>query len=385
MNKNTLCRIFVVSIIFLVSLSPLTILDAKAQEIGIWISKAPLNKEVTFPKVAVVNRKIYAISKSATAEYDIETNTWTTKTPMPTARSDFGITTYKNKIYVIGGESGYDPDSTGRILTGVNEVYDPQTDLWETKESMPTPRFYIEANTVKNKIYLIAGSTNSDNPDVNEVYFPETDTWTTKAPMPNPVYGYTSAILDNKIYFFEGGTSESDFNQIYDTETDSWSLGKNLPSKTRGTSAGATTGTFAPKRIYVLGGSQGFAVPMNLNRIYDPFTDEWSSGTPMLTSRYEVAVAVVDDLLYAIGGGSGLSPIYVDELYVPVGHEFSDDPSLFETPLPPPTPLPTESHTPTLTPTPIPFSIPTTIIIATIIILSALGILAYFKKYKRRS
>ena len=111
-------------------------------------------------------------------------------------------------------------------------------------------------------------------------------------------------------------------------------------------------------------------------------TDEWNSGTPMLTSRYAVDIAVIDDFLYAIGGGSGLSPIYANELYVPMGHELSDDSSLFDIPPPPPpTPLPTEDSTPTVPPEPF----PTTLVLASAAILSivGLGILAYTKK--RRS
>ena len=70
-------------------------------------------------------------------------------------------------------------------LTNVNEVYDPTTDTWETKESMPTPRSDLRANVVNGKIYLIGGH----DPNVhfkpgasthNEVYDPATDSWSKK-------------------------------------------------------------------------------------------------------------------------------------------------------------------------------------------------------------
>jgi len=362
------------------STMPPSFFIAYAQE-NTWTTLAPMPTPRTGLGVAVANGKIYAISKSATEEYDPETNTWTSKTPMPTARSDFGIATYKNKIYVIGGESGYAPDSNNRILTGANEVYDPSADTWSTKKAMPTPRFYIEANTVNNKIYLIAGSTNSENPNVNEAYFPETDTWTTKAPIPNPTYGYASAVLDDKIYLFGGGPTPSNLNQIYDAKIDSWSLGMSLPSMTRTISAGATTGDFAPKRIYVLGGSEGFAVPLNLNRIYDPLADEWSVGTPMLTSRYAVSIAVLDDFVYAIGGGSGLSGIKANELYIPAGHTLADT---ILTPTPPPTIQPTSTPTASPEPTDVEFPV---FMVASIIVLvvGSIGVLTYIVRTKRRT
>ncbi len=339
MSKSIMVKVLVILAVFLASIILPSIPIARAQKDDFWISRAPLNENVYFPKVAVVNNRIYAISKSATEEYNPETNMWTSKTPMPTPREDFAIAAYKNKIYVIGGHINL--YSIGHSMSGINEVYDPQTDTWETKKSMPTPRCYLRANTVENKIYLVAGYNNielgppSYIPDINEVYYPETDTWTIKAPMPNPVYAYASAIIDKKIYFFAGGPEESDLNQIYNTETDSWSLGKNLPSLSRTVSAIATTGTLAPKRIYVIGGSEGFAFALNLNRIYDPVADEWSDGAPMITSRYAVALAVIDDFIYAIGGGEALNSVKTNEQYIPKDHILADTiVKVFPTPTP---------------------------------------------------
>ena len=58
---------------------------------------------------------------------------------MPTPRSGFAIAVYQNKIYVIGG-------TVGNGYVGNNEVYDPVSNTWETKTSMPTPRADLCAN-----------------------------------------------------------------------------------------------------------------------------------------------------------------------------------------------------------------------------------------------
>ena len=110
--------------------------------------------------VAVVYGKIYAIGGrndsgylSTNEEYDPATKTWTTKTPMPTPRSDFGIAVVQNRIYCIGGIIEYDWSGHGEgILCAVNEVYDPLTDTWENKTSMPTTRQRPIANVVNGKI-----------------------------------------------------------------------------------------------------------------------------------------------------------------------------------------------------------------------------------------
>jgi len=80
--------------------------------------------------------------------------------------------------------------------------------------------------------------------------------------------------------------------------------------------AGATTGIMAPKRIYVISGDYG----RRLNQVYDPERDTWTTGTSMQTSRSGLAVAVVNDKLYAIGGTDGYNDSAVNEEYTPIGY-----------------------------------------------------------------
>ncbi|MBN1245842.1 hypothetical protein JXA31_09645 [Candidatus Bathyarchaeota archaeon] len=292
-----------------------------------WVSKTRLQKSIGNFEVAVANGKIYAISGSANEEYDPATDKWVSKKPMPTSRYHFAIATYQNKIYVIGGQSGYNSARNLQIFTSVNEVYDPVTDTWETKAPMPTARVLLRANTVNDKIYLIGGSNDTDyvSPtmisDLNEVYDPQTDTWSTKTPPPNPVYNYASAVLDNKIYLFDGGSSADDLTQIYDVTTDTWSYGQRTPAGTWSSAAAATTGTKAPKRIYVIGGMQGFGVPLDSNRVYNSETDNWGTGAPMMTACYWLHVVAVDDLLYAIYRVQyGMEEVVINEQYIPFGY-----------------------------------------------------------------
>jgi N-acetylneuraminic acid mutarotase len=264
-----------------------------------WVSKAPMHEARTGVGVAVVNGKIYAIGganqegfRATNEEYDPAINTWTFKAPMPTPRSAFGVAFSHNKIYCIGG---YIPGGA----TGVNEAYDPATDTWETKAPMPTPRLNLQGNVVNGKIYLIGGNPNGT---LNEVYDPATDSWTTKAPMPTGASGYASAVVDNKICVI-GGNS----NQIYDTENDSWNLGAPTPLPAVLASAGATTGVFAPERIYVFGADADLPFWQLTTRkftaqSYDPKTDTWTVCASVPTGRFDANVAVVNDKLYLIGG-----------------------------------------------------------------------------------
>jgi N-acetylneuraminic acid mutarotase len=225
-----------------------------------WVTKAPMHQARDSLGVAVVNGKIYAIGGSTgndesshigeivstNEEYDPVTDTWVFKKSMPTARYGFAIAVYQNKIYCIGGVTSYST-SSGYDVTGINEVYDPATDTWETKTPMPTARDSLQANVVNDRIYLIGGYVPDNSglgaiSSLNEVYDPATDSWITKAQIPTATMGYASAVVNNQIYIIKQST------QIYNTKTDAWSYGEPIPS-TAGSYSGyataaATTGVF---------------------------------------------------------------------------------------------------------------------------------------------
>ncbi len=378
-----------------------------------WLNRPSMPNAKSGLEVAVVNGKIYAIGPDGTnEEYDPAALTWATKQPVPTPRSSFAIAVHQNKIHVVGGNVGYDISTDSPILCSFNEVYDPLTDTWESKESMPTNRSQLCANVVNGKIYLIGGRTGGQysTVDLNEVYDPDTDSWTTKAPIPYPVVQYASAVVDGKIYIM-GGQNEFanpmnlDLVQIYDPSTDTWSFGAPMKTVVWQAAAGATTGVWAPKRIYVFGGlPERSLYGTNTVQIYNPETDSWTLAASMPTPRYNLAVGVVNDTLYALGGASFVNfqgtAYAVNELYIPFGYEGPLLPywSPLSFPLPSSTTSPTPSPSSTSNPTPSPSQQPTeipesqpqpfaTTLIVAILILDIVGCaiyLLYIAKFKKR-
>jgi N-acetylneuraminic acid mutarotase len=289
-----------------------------------WTTLSPMPTARRQFGVAVVNGKIFAIGGSdwnyrylATNEmFDPETNTWVKRTQMPTPRIGFGIAVYKNKIYVIGGAVGVDPSGNGNaLITTANEAYDPATDTWETKAPLPTPRHGLTASAANGKIYTISGIEHNDNSYrglnygsvKNEVYDPETNTWTTKPAIPNGVLHAVSAAVGDKIYVLGGAEvsiaiiGPSSFNQVYDTKQETWTLASPVPVGFEA-AAGVAFGGFTSKRICVFGGLNFLYEPCNLTQIYNPDKNVWVTGAQMPTPHAQFGVANVNDELYAIGG-----------------------------------------------------------------------------------
>lgn len=296
-----------------------------------WVTKAPMQKARANFGIAVVNGKIYAIggdygdltgnaapadtitfhTTNTNEEYDPTSDTWTFRKPMPTSRALLGVAVYQNKVYCIGGYYGE------YFNTGANEVYDPATDTWETRAPMPSFETFATANVVNGKIYVMSAN-------LNQAYDPETNSWTTKSPPPNKILSRVSAVVDNKIYLIASQAGPSwvqtdNFVQIYDPSNDSWSVGAESHISIFSTAVGATTGVFAPKRIYFFDETE--------TNVYNPESDTWTVGASMPSPRVLARVAVINDTCYVVGGRSGMhgwltimEPSAVNEQYTPFGY-----------------------------------------------------------------
>lgn len=340
---------------FAIALKPAS--GASASE-NTWASEAPLNEARNNLGIAVVNSKIYAIGGDTLSgfwtysmgfsgtptggvvgtneEYDPAANTWTFKTPMRTPRTSFAIAAYENKIYCIGGATSHNIYA-GPTVTGINEVYDPATDTWETKAPMPKATWLVQANAINGKIYVI------DWDGKVYAYDVAADSWSAKAPAPTPSAagfdGHVSAVVDGKIHIIGGLSPNEDSNlhQIYSPATDNWTYASPPPNSIGNAlgqgAAAATTGELALQRIYVFGqqGNLRQGEPQGSNRIYNPQNDSWTFGANLPTDRINFGVAVLNDLLYVIGGGTATNwfagtfgPSAVNEKYTPFGYGAPD-------------------------------------------------------------
>ena len=79
---------------------------------------------------------------------------------MPTARSGLAATTLDGHVYAMGGTYAIAQIfGIGAVGVDAVEAYDPATDTWATRASLPIPRVYPNgAATIDRHIYLPGGA-----------------------------------------------------------------------------------------------------------------------------------------------------------------------------------------------------------------------------------
>lgn len=337
MNKTLTS--FLIIVLFLSAIFSSSKFPVNGSEENSWTTKEPMLTARGGLGVAVVNDRIYAIGGSnaetqlgITEEYNPATDTWTVKSPMPTPRSGFAIAVYKNKIFCIGGTTG-DNENFVSGITGVTEVYDPAADSWTTLNSMPTPRADLCASIVNGTIFCMGGKkywgvdASYQELNVTEAFNPDSNSWSKKSSMSIPVFGSASAVLNRQIYvvggsrhFQEGWELDTvGSTQVYSPENDTWSISASIPIAESYGAAASTIGIASPNRLYFVGGSNETDYS-ETTYIYDSTHNVWNSGASIPTPRVYLALAVLDDTLYAIGGFDGENWLDVTEQYYPIGY-----------------------------------------------------------------
>ena len=239
-----------------------------------WTKKKPMPRPVHHQAMVAANGKIYVFGGFVypasgngwepvdnTWEYDPSADTWKALPPLPAKRGSAIAFEVGGKFYVIGGASTH-PASKDVAITGngpgrsvdTNEVFDPATGRWESRQAMPTARNHAFGGVVNGKIYVIGGRTGhafitaASNTDLVEEYDPAADTWgALKARMPTARSGGGWATHNGKIYVAGGEVANAQLVaafravEAYDAASNSWSTLPVMPIPRHGV-AGAVLG-----------------------------------------------------------------------------------------------------------------------------------------------
>ncbi|MCX6011838.1 MAG: IPT/TIG domain-containing protein, partial [Chloroflexi bacterium] len=299
---------FLIAILFGLSVN-------SSAQMNTWKEKADIPQFArTFLSTATLNGKIYVMGgyydigvTAQVEEYDPITNNWVSKASMPEARDCAPTLVLDNKIYVFGGLVEPDLYALSRI-----DVYDPITDTWKTIGDMPSPGCGMAVSIVNGKIYVMGGYYDIGVTAQVEEYDPVTDIWTKKSDMPTPRVLYydtsSSPVVNGKIYII-GGTTKS-YPQVpssaveeYDPVTDTWARKADMPVPKWGFGISEVNG-----KIFVIGGmgDRSIGTIYQTVEMYNPSTDTWTKKADMPRLWGGFSAVPIGAYIYVIGTGSSV-------------------------------------------------------------------------------
>lgn len=227
-------------------------------------------------------------------------NTWTSLSSIPIARAYLaGAAGPDGRIYAIGGRCGYCSEDARRAV----DAYDPGTNTWTVRASLPTRRDSLAAATGSDgRIYAIGGCYSTPLSTV-EAYTPSTNSWTAVAPMPTARCELAAvAAPDGRIYALGGfttGGGDLATVEAYTPSTNSWETVAPMPTAREGLAAAVGP----DGRIYAIGGFNANGGALSTVEAYTPSTNSWATVASLNTPReFPSAATGPDGRIYAIGG-----------------------------------------------------------------------------------
>lgn len=185
---------------------------------GKWSSGPKLPVPVAAGGAALVDNKVYwfgGLDKNAQCDvdnhyvYDLNMPSagWkdiSSTAPMPIPRNHFATVVHNELIYAIGGQFTHDGCGAGTPDTNLMHAFNPQTNTWTQKASLPAIQSHIEPSSFvyKDAIYVIGGATMG-----NKVYRydPSNDDWDTVATLPQALLAPVARVIDGKLIVSTGG------------------------------------------------------------------------------------------------------------------------------------------------------------------------------------
>lgn len=235
--------------------------------------------------------------------YTPETDTWRTNVaPMPRAMHHANVAAVDGRIYIAGllVEGGF--AASGQVFQ-----YDPDTDEWTEKTAMPTARRRgaSAVGAIDGKIYIAGGLRAGTRAEFSS-YEPATDEWETLPDLPVPLDHAGAATVDGKFYVLGGrsggiaGVSGAVY--IYDPGAAEWTRGADMPTPRGGVAAAVFEG-----KIYVMGGEGNPNTDSGVwddVEVYDPATNTWQILAPMAVPRHGMGAAALGSRIYVPGGAT---------------------------------------------------------------------------------
>jgi N-acetylneuraminic acid mutarotase len=240
-------------------LSPMARVDAYNVATNTWSRVPSMPRSRYYPNGAsMINGKLYVsggfnanhVGTRTFFVYDPGTGTWTQKADVPQASCRGAQVVIGGMLYVYTG--CYAKDRPGGVLFR----YDPATNTWLRRAAPPTDHRGGAGAMINGKLYLVGGLTPDCGGSCETVsntlhaYDPTSNSWTTKRTMPGHLGGFSAVALNGRLYLVGGTDDFSPIStQVYDPGTDTWTQKAKLPVRSWIGAAAAAGG----KIVYVAG------------------------------------------------------------------------------------------------------------------------------------
>jgi hypothetical protein len=291
-----------------------------------WTDVSPLKHIRSHPATAAFGGRIYVFGGGGTRfaslntveVYDPAADRWEAAAPMPTLRSGAVAAVREGRIWVIGG--GFRKDDGKFRFLPTTEIYDPAADRWEAGPDMTQPHDYPAMAVLDGAVYILGGhhpdateGGPSSDPgfDYCERLPAGGDAWEAVAPMPTPRFAPTGVAWEGRVWAIGGcayraevdGVRDFDRIERFDPATGAWDeapFAMPWPAAAHGSVQGGPEG----RTVYVVGGYSGPAIH-DRTCAFDAETGAGRDLPPLGAPRAAMGVALLDGVLYAVGGWKG--------------------------------------------------------------------------------
>lgn len=245
--------------------------DWKRTVFNDWFPKGGLVDAILFP-YGLVDDEIIMVGggsdtigvNAKTSIYNIRTNEWRTGTDYPTNVIGAGFGVLNGELYIAGGWTG---------STRLNTAYkrDKDTGLWQSIANVPIFISDCASVVFEGELWILGGFETGPG-DTNKVYSynPVSDTWTARTSLPAVRFGPSAGIQSGRIMVV-GGISGAYQNQVWDLVGGSWISRTNYPSNVFGHRM-----TTYKDEVYVSGGQTSGANQLDTIYRYNQLSNNWT-------------------------------------------------------------------------------------------------------------
>ena len=276
-----------------------------------WVYQTPMLKTRKNASSVTVNDKIYVLGGEneqgackSFAAYDTKKKVWEELPEYPGSETGIckaSLISYKNEIYVIGGQTG-----TGANAAALKHIYvfNAESKKWTTKADMKEARTNLATAVCGGKVYVFSKAGATDKLDVYDL---DADTWES-AVMPGTSTILGAVCVDNRIFVLKE-EGEGIYWVEYLPEDNAFEEAGIVCPYT--TSDHFATPVVISGKIYMVKETETKNV-----FVYDAYSDEWSEISAMNLTKKESLLSACENELYSIGGEmTGFGVLDVVEQY----------------------------------------------------------------------